>query len=116
MKQVIGILAGLIMAASAFAACEGVTPEKDGVSCAVAQTDSGPVLNIQVHAMKGDPAARVGAAKAATQRAIESYFNEGGVFIKMRSTRPDGVAIERTCSKIKGKKTEHCGAWSPVKG
>jgi pyrimidine deaminase RibD-like protein len=116
MKLIIALVAGLALTASAFAACEGVTPEKDGVSCAVVQTDSGRVLHLQVHARKGDPEARVGAAKAATQRAIERFINEGGVFIKMRSTRTDGVAIERTCSKIKGKKIEHCGAWSPVKG
>jgi len=116
MKRTITILAGILLSTSALAVCEGVTPEKDGISCAVAQTDSGRVLKIQVHARKGDPEARVGAAKAATARAIESFINEGGVFIKMRSTRPDGMAIERTCSKIKGRKTEHCGEWVPVKG
>ena len=116
MMRIIAMLALAVVSSSALAVCEGVTPEKDGISCAVAQTDSGRVLKIQVHARKGDAETRVGAAKAATARAIESFINEGGIFIKMRSTRPDGVAIERTCSKVKGRKTEHCGEWSPVKG
>lgn len=116
MKRILAMLACLILSSSAWAVCEGVTPEKDGIDCKVSQTDSGAVLFIQVHARKGDPEARVGAAKAATQRAIESFINGGGVFIKMRSTRPDGVAIERTCSKVKGRKTEHCGEWAAVKG
>lgn len=114
--RIIVMLALAVVSSTALAVCEGVTPEKDGISCAVAQTDSGRVLQVQVHARKGDSEARVGAAKAATARAIESFINEGGIFIKMRSTRPDGVAIERTCSKVKGRKTEHCGEWSPVKG
>lgn len=116
MKRIVAILAGLVLSSAALAVCEGVTPEKDGIGCNVALTDSGTVLFIQVHARKSDSKARVGAAKAATQRAIESFINEGGVFIKMRTTRPDGVAIERTCSKVKGRKTEHCGEWATVKG
>lgn len=116
MMRIIAMVALAVMSFSALAVCEGVTPEKDGITCTVAQTDSGRVLHIQVHSRKGDSEARVGAAKAATRRAIESFINEGGVFIKMRSTRADGVAIERTCSKVKGKKTEHCGEWSSVKG
>lgn len=114
MKRLMTVLTTLLIATPVLAVCEGVTPAKDGIACQVAQTDSGAVLQIQVHAKKGDPAARVGAAKAATQRAIESFINEGGIFIKMRSTRPDGVAIERTCSKVKGRKTEHCGEWAPI--
>lgn len=116
MKRIVSILAGLVLSSSVLAVCEGVTPEKDGIGCKVARTDSGNTLLIRVHVRKGDDESRVATAKIATQRAIDSYIAQGGIFIKMRTTRPDGVEVERTCSKVKGRKSEHCGEWAPVKG
>lgn len=112
MRSVIAVLLMAPVLALA-GVCDGITADRDGVACRVAYIDGmGNTLHLTVLAKKGDSAERVSAAKAATRRAIDTFINQGGVFIKMRSTRPDGAAIERTCSKVKGRKTEHCGEWT----
>lgn len=108
---------GAAFAGSTSAYCGAVTPAQDGIGCKVAYIDGlGDTLLIKLHTKKTDNAARIAKAKAATQRAIDTFLAEGGVFIKMRTTRADGTEVERTCSKVKGKKTEHCGEWAAVKG
>ncbi|OHC68617.1 MAG: hypothetical protein A3H93_09140 [Rhodocyclales bacterium RIFCSPLOWO2_02_FULL_63_24] len=97
--------------------CDGVSAERDGIACKVAFIDGmGNTLMIKVLTKKADSAERVAAAKGATRRVIDSFLLQGGVFIRMRTTRPDGAEVERTCSKVKGRKTEHCGEWAPAVG
>lgn len=114
---VVALVSASAIAGSTAALCDGMTAERDGIRCRVSDIDGlGSTLLIKVHARKGDDEARVARAKTATRQAIDTFIAEGGVFIKMRTTRPDGVEVERTCSKVKGKKSEHCGEWLPVKG
>jgi hypothetical protein len=114
---VAALLSTASVAGSTAGLCGQLTAEQDGVKCRVSDIDGlGSTLLIRVHARTGDDEARVARAKAATRQAIDAFLAEGGVFIKMRTTRPDGVEVERTCSKVKGRKSEHCGEWSPVKG
>jgi hypothetical protein len=103
-------------AGSTAALCDAMNADHDGIRCRVSNIDGlGSTLLIRVHARKGDEEKRIARAKIATRQAIDTFIAEGGVYIKMRTTRPDGVEVERTCSKIKGRKSEHCGEWTPVK-
>lgn len=104
-------------AGSTASLCTQMSAERDGIRCRVSDIDGlGSTLLIKIHARKGDDEARVSRAKAATRQAIDTFIAEGGVFIKMRTVRSDGTEVERTCSKVTGRKSEHCGEWAPVKG
>ncbi|MDO8933048.1 MAG: hypothetical protein Q7U97_11680 [Rhodocyclaceae bacterium] len=121
MKHCIAVLLGLWLSVGGAAAsdsiCGGFTAEQDGIRCKVAYIDGlGDTLLIRVHTGKGDSAERIAVAKAATRRAIDTFLRQGGIFIKMRTTRADGIEVERTCSKVKRGRGEHCGEWAPVAG
>lgn len=97
--------------------CGQMTAEQNGIRCRVSDIDGlGATLLIKIHVKKSDEATFIAKVQAATRQAIDTFLAEGGVFIKMRTVRQDGVEVERTCSKVKGKKTEHCGEWEPVRG
>ena len=122
MKNVIALLVGLVISGAVGAAissdgiCGGLT-ERDGISCTVKYVEgSGNTLYVRINVKKADGQDRVSAAKAATRRVVDAFLQSGGIFIEMRQKRADGVEIERYCSKVKGRKTEHCEPWVPVKG
>ena len=103
------------LAGGADVVCGAMTAERDGILCRTTQIDGlGNTLMIHLIARKGDSEERINRAKAATRQAMDAFMAEGGVFMKMRTTRPDGVEVERTCSRVKGRRIEHCESWGPV--
>jgi hypothetical protein len=123
MKSTILALTLLLAAAGASAAqfditrheCAQMDPARDGIKCSVAwQQNYGNVLRIRVVGLSDDPQDKKDRTKYAIDKTIHNWLAQGGVWIFMRTTKRDGQQMERICSRIKGKQTEHCKPWYPI--